>query len=200
MIYATLLGFAVILILLGIIAYFAGMTPSPKPGKKPQLIICYYDPTLSSLSSFVLSDFCAQCCSHIVFDGFELDATKHIVSRQAPPPHPGVKLPNAIADWVPTVRASGLRLLIGLRSEHFGDLAQDDVRFREVLEEVRTRFGVVTGVSIYWENEATLDLAKQRTFYAEFYNKFKPTTFELFVRITSKGVENQQYDINFLVA
>ncbi|XP_040077630.2 uncharacterized protein LOC8027793 [Ixodes scapularis] len=100
MIYATLVGFAVILILLGIIAYFAGMTPSPKPGKKPQLILCYYDPTLSSLSSFVLSDFCAQCCSHIVFDGFELDATKHIVSRQAPPPHPGVKLRTAIPTMI----------------------------------------------------------------------------------------------------
>lgn len=97
---------------------------------------------------------------------------------------------NAIADWVPTVRASGLRLLIGLRSEHFGDLAQDDVRFREVLEEVRTRFGVVTGVSIYWENEATLDLAKQRTFYAVRVPARRCTPFQRLSRTRTKNAES----------
>ncbi|CAN7943172.1 unnamed protein product [Ixodes hexagonus] len=165
MICVALSGFVVIMVLLGIIAYFTGKTKPPKPATKAPLVMCFYDPTLSSLNSFVLADFCAKCCTHLVFDGFEVAANKIIVPRQAPSPTSNVNPPNDVLSWTPTINASGLRLLIGLRSRHFGDLVQDITSFNAVLEDVRLKYGSHTGLTIYWQDEATLDPNHQRVFY-----------------------------------
>ncbi|XP_049519899.1 uncharacterized protein LOC119445047 [Dermacentor silvarum] len=81
--YAFFSGFLVLLVLIAIIAYIISYIATKTEEYVP-LVLCYYDPTMSTKYSppFIRSDLCLECCSHLVYDGLEVDARGNIIDRQ----------------------------------------------------------------------------------------------------------------------
>ncbi|XP_037514819.2 uncharacterized protein LOC119391217 [Rhipicephalus sanguineus] len=90
MVYGLFSGFLIVLILIAIVAYIISFASPKSPAYQP-LVLCYYDPTMSTSFSppFTRSSLCIECCSYLIYDGLEVDAQGIIKERTSRGPAPG---------------------------------------------------------------------------------------------------------------
>ncbi|KAL1441993.1 hypothetical protein MTO96_000991 [Rhipicephalus appendiculatus] len=144
MVYGFLSGFLVLLVLIAIIAYVVSYLGT-KSSEYVPLVLCYYDPTMSTKYSppFTKTDLCVDCCSHLVYDGLEVDPSGNINGRQSSGPAPS----DSIGDWLSLKQATRLKLLVGLRLQkttaQFATVK--DQRIIQLVQTLRDTYGAKSG-------------------------------------------------------
>ncbi|KAH7957546.1 hypothetical protein HPB52_020039 [Rhipicephalus sanguineus] len=144
LVYAFLSGFLVLLVLVAIIAYVVSYMGT-KASEYVPLVLCYYDPTMSTKYSppFTKTDLCVDCCSHLVYDGLEVDPSGHINGRQSSGPAPS----DSIGDWLSLKQTTRLKLLVGLRlkktTAQFATVK--DQRITQLVQTLRDTYAAESG-------------------------------------------------------
>ncbi|XP_075743969.1 uncharacterized protein LOC142802807 [Rhipicephalus microplus] len=140
MVYGLFSGFLIVLILIAIVAYIISFTSPKSPAHQP-LVLCYYDPTMSTSFSpaFTRSNLCIECCSYLIYDGLEVDA-------QA----------EGINDWLMLKEATKMKVLCGLRfmpAPGFAD--PTDPRIKQIVESLSSTYAPFDGAAFMWNSPET---------------------------------------------
>lgn len=153
MVYGLFSGFLIVLILIAIVAYIISFATPKIPTFQP-LVLCYYDPTMSTTFSpaFTRSDLCIECCSYFIYDGLEVDGQGIIKERTGTGPVSAL----SINDWLSLKPITKMKVLCGLRFQ-LGPVYRDvtDTRIRMVVETLRSTYAAFDGAAFMWSSPDT---------------------------------------------
>ncbi|KAH6933738.1 hypothetical protein HPB50_017704 [Hyalomma asiaticum] len=193
LVYAFFSGFLVLLVLIAIIAYVISYIGTKSSDYVP-LVLCYYDPTMSTKYSppFVKSDLCVDCCSHLVYDGLEVDPTGNINVRQSSGPAPS----DTMGDWLSLKQTARLKLLVGLRfktAAHFA--TAKDQQIIQLVHALRNTYGPSRGWDGVVITRTGADAAKEIFLYEALHKDIAESNFQIMAHILPAFIQFYNFSL-----
>ncbi|XP_054918172.1 uncharacterized protein [Dermacentor andersoni] len=186
-VYAFFSGFLVLLVLIAIIAYIISYIAT-KPAEPVPLVLCYYDPTTSTKYSpyFTRFDLCVECCSHLVYDGLDVDARGIINERQSKGPAPS----DTIGDWLALKQTSRLKLLVGLRFQATAQFTTaTDQRITQLVQTLRDHYNAPSGWDGVVISRTGADAAKEIVLYEALHKDIAKSNFQIIAHVLPASIQ-----------
>ncbi|XP_077534464.1 uncharacterized protein LOC144146382 [Haemaphysalis longicornis] len=149
----------------------------------PPMVLCYYDPSNSTglAPAFAPSDLCLECCTHLVFDGFDVDTTGSIRSAA-----------TGMQDWLALKNSSNLKVLGGLRfpvHPAYSDL--NDKRITTLIESLRSHHTDWDGAVILWTHRSD----KQYLLYEALKTEIGSTNFKIMAHVLPSQISHYNFSL-----